>query len=148
MRGNLTSWQPNPSQGIGGLRNEMDTLLQRFFGDGEGSMGDLLTPRMNVAETAQDIEVTLEIPGVKPEEIDVEVHNNQLVIRGEKKRENEVKEKSFHRVERSYGKFQRVVALGIPVEEEKVTARFADGVLTVSIPKAEKAKPKKISISN
>ena len=103
-------------------------------------------PEVNMAETDKAVEVTVELPGMKPEEVKVELHDGALWIMGEKKEEKEEKGKTFHRIERRTGAFRRVMPLPVEVEADKVDARFHDGVLTIGLPKIEKAAPKKIEV--
>ncbi len=85
-------------------------------------------------------------PGVEKDQISVEVKDGILSLRGERKFEKEVKEESYHRIERMYGSFQRSFSLPVSVDQEKVTAKFKDGVLEVKLPKKEQAKPKQIKV--
>ena len=103
-------------------------------------------PEANLAETEKALEVTVELPGMKPEEVKVEIKGEQLWITGEKKEEKEEKGKTFHRVERRAGMFRRIFALPFEVTQEKVEAKFTDGVLKVTLPKAEKVAPKQIEV--
>jgi HSP20 family protein len=103
-------------------------------------------PRTDLIETAGRYEVTVELPGMKAEDVTVEFEDGRLVIHGEKQEEQEVKEKKYHRVERRFGEFRRVLPMPGPVNEALVTARFADGVLTVAVPKADAAVARKIEI--
>src|SRR6476646_8254200 len=103
-------------------------------------------PEANLVETDKAIEVTVELPGMKPEEVKVEIKENALWVTGEKKEEKEEKGKTFHRVERRAGMFRRVFQLPVEVTEGQVDARFAEGVLKISLPKAEKVPPKQIEI--
>ena len=104
-------------------------------------------PSVDVSETDDSIIVTAEVPGVDPENIDVSVDENQLVISGEKKQEEEEKEKNFYRMERSYGSFKRIFTLPRSADVDKVSASQKDGVLTVTIPKTEVAKGKKVKVN-
>ena len=112
---------------------------------GLGTNGKFL-PEANLAETDKAVEVTVELPGMKPEEVKVEMHGGALWITGEKREEKEEKGKTFHQVERRYGAFRRVFALPAEVEEGKVEAKFLDGVLRVTLPKTERAVPRKIEV--
>ena len=112
---------------------------------GLGTNGKFL-PEANLAETDKAVEVTVELPGMKPEEVKVEIKGEQLWITGEKKEEKEEKGKTFHRIERRAGMFRRIFALPVEVEQEKVEAKFTDGVLRVTLPKAEKVAPKQIEV--
>lgn len=131
------------------LEEEMGGLLNRFFAPEEGWwLGKAeFMPHTNVAETEGAFEVTVELPGMKPEEVTVEMKEGRLWIAGEKKDEKEEKGKTFHRIERHYGEFRRVIPLHVPVEEEKIEAKFVDGVLHVTVPKAAKMLPKRIKVS-
>ena len=100
----------------------------------------------NMVETDKAVEVAVELPGLKPEDVKVEIKEGNLWITGEKKEEKEEKGKTFHRVERRAGMFRRVFQLPVEVMEEKVDARFAEGVLKITLPKAEKAAPKQIEV--
>ncbi len=131
------------------LEEEMGTLMNRFFGPEEGwwQGKNGFMPHTNVAETEKGFEVTVELPGMKPEEVTVEMKDGRLWVAGEKKEEKEEKGKTFHRVERHYGEFRRVIPLPVAVEEEHVEAKFTEGVLRITVPKAVKALPKQIKVS-
>jgi HSP20 family protein len=88
-----------------------------------------------------------ELPGFSKDDVQVEIKDNRLTLKGERKRETDVKEAQYHRVERVYGAFQRSIKLPAVVDAEKAEAIFKDGVLKLTLPKAEKAKPKQISIT-
>lgn len=110
----------------------------------------LLAPSIDVSETDDVIEVTAELPGIDEKDVDVEVADNLLTIKGEKKSKKEEKKKNYHLIERSYGSFQRAVPLPYEVDPDKITARFTKGVLTVTMPKPPQAKEKvkKVKVSN
>lgn len=144
----LTPWRARLPLPIARFEREMEELMERFLGkeNGEWMTGELFTPRTNMVETEKEFEITVELPGLKAEEVHVEVKNGELWITGEKKEEHEEKGKTFHRVERRYGEFRRVLPLPVTVKEEAVQARFEAGVLTVKLPKTEAAQPKHIPI--
>jgi HSP20 family protein len=132
------------------LRNEMERLYDRFLDfchfrrfteEGEWM------PSVDVSETAKDIIVTAEIPGVEAKNIDVNLNGNVLTIKGERKREKEEKEENFHRLERSYGSFFRSLQLPSEVDGEKIKASYKKGLLKVTLPKTKKAAGKKIEIA-
>ena len=107
-----------------------------------------ILPAVNVAEADGAFEVTVDLPGLKPEDVHVEVKNDRLWITGERKEEEEKKEKNYRHIERRFGRFERVVPLPIPVDADQVEAGYKDGVLTVHVPKLEEAKAKRIPVKS
>lgn len=129
------------------FENEMEDLMERFFGDGGEKLGlTRFTPSLNVSETNSGYEVSAELPGLKPEEVNVEFKEGNLWISGKKEEEQEEKGKTFHRIERRHGEFRRMIQLPGAVDEEKVEAKFANGVLSINVPKSEEVKPKRIPV--
>ena len=129
-----------------------DTQLNRLFNDFLGrTTGDQnLTswaPAVDIYEGEHELVVKADLPDVKPEELDIRVENNILTIRGERKFEKKVDEKNYLRVERAYGSFARSFSLANTVNSEAIKADYKDGVLTLSIPKREEAKPKQIKVN-
>lgn len=130
------------------FQREMNRMFDSFFGDSgffstdlfKGDRFSSFAPKVNISEDEKSIEVTAELPGMKEKDIDVVLKDNVLTIKGERKNEHEEKKKNYHRVESSYGSFQRSVQLPDEVDADKVKASFRDGVLTVDMPKSEKAK--------
>jgi HSP20 family protein len=122
--------------------------MTEVFGPEPGIFGreGKFLPEANIVETEKAVEVAVELPGMMPEEVEVEIKEGKLWIVGEKKEEKEEKGKTFHRIERRSGMFRRVFELPAEVIEEKVDARFAEGVLKITLPKAEKAAPKQIEV--
>jgi HSP20 family protein len=106
------------------------------------------TPSVEVADTESSIDVTAELPGVSKEDVDVDLENNVLTIRGEKKQQKEEKEKEHYLFERYYGSFQRSFSLPAPVDESSVKAEFRNGVLKIHLDKAAQSKGTKITISD
>jgi HSP20 family protein len=104
------------------------------------------TPAVDILETANDIVLRAELPGVKSEEVDIRIENNTLTLRGERKYEVNDEKMNYHRRERTYGAFSRSFTLPSIIEQDKVTAEFKDGILQVSLPKKEETKPKQIAI--
>ncbi len=115
-----------------------------------GERETLLAPAIDVSETDDTIEVSAELPGIDEKDVDVEVADNVLTIKGEKKSEKEEKKKDYHLIERSCGSFQRSVPLPYEVDANKITAKFTKGVLTVTMPKPTQAKEKfkKVKVTN
>ena len=103
-------------------------------------------PPLDVGETDEAIQVTAELPGVDPKEVDISLTDDVLTIHGEKKAEKEERKRDYHRIERSYGSFTRTVRLPASVDPEKVEATFKEGVLTISLSKKEEAKPRRVKV--
>ena len=104
------------------------------------------TPTVDITETEGEYAIKAELPEVKKEDVKVTVEDGVLTIQGERKQEKEEKGKKYHRIERSYGRFVRSFTLPDTVDEGKVKAEYADGVLHLHLPKSEKAKPKQIDV--
>jgi len=104
-------------------------------------------PAVDIFESEHELVVKADVPDVKPGELDIRVENNILTIRGERKFEKKVDEKNYLRVERSYGSFARSFSLANTVNSEAIKADYKDGVLTLTIPKREEAKPKQIKVN-
>ena len=147
MSRDLSSWRKDVSEGLSALRREMDNVIENYFGQGEKGFSSSLSPRVNIAETENEFEVTVELPGIRPEDVLVEMQNGQLSIRGETREEKEDSGKQYHRVERLTGRFQRSFPIPGEIDEEKTSASFHDGVLKIVIPKAAGSKPRKIPVS-
>lgn len=105
-----------------------------------------LTPRMDIAETDKDIEITAELPGLDEKDVQVNISDNVLTIKGEKKAEKEEKDKNYHIVERSYGSFYRALNLPAGVNADAIKANLSNGVLKVTVPKPAAAQPKKVEV--
>ncbi|MBK9305920.1 MAG: Hsp20/alpha crystallin family protein [Nitrospira sp.] len=104
------------------------------------------TPSVDISETEGEYQIKAEIPDVKKEDVKVTLEDGVLTIQGERRHEKEEKGKKYHRIERSYGSFVRTFSLPDVIDEEKVKAEFKEGVLNLSLPKSEKAKPKAIDV--
>jgi HSP20 family protein len=131
------------------LHNEMDGLFDGFFrGLDRPFAGYKVWPAIDVAEQDDAIAVRAEVPGCKPEEIEVSVHGNTLTISGQKKETKEDKDKGYYHVESTHGSFRREVTLPADVDNSKVAATYKDGVLAITLPKAEVSKAVKVQIQN
>lgn len=130
------------------LRSDVDQLFEQFFRDPWGSMlrGLGEGPLVDVAESDDAVTVSAELPGVDPKEIDIDVSGNVLTIRGEKKQEHEEKDRNYHFVERSFGRFQRSIQLPASVDPDKVDAVCKNGTLTITLNKKPDAQRKRIEI--
>jgi len=104
-------------------------------------------PTVDISETETNFEIRAELPGVSESDVNISVTDNRLTVKGEKRQEAEMEGKNYHRVERRYGNFQRSFTLPRNVETSNIKAGYADGVLTLTIPKAEEAKPTEIPIT-
>jgi HSP20 family protein len=128
------------------IQREFDRLLEQF-GAGFGGFSDLETaPRMDVRDTKDGLEITLEVPGIADEDVKVTVEDNVLTVRGEKKTEAERKEEDYRISERSYGAFSRSITLPASVDADKLTASLEKGVLKLVAPRNGKAQVKTIEI--
>jgi HSP20 family protein len=137
----LSNWSPFTR-----LSDQLNRLFE-ITGSGRPaeSFGDW-TPALDASEDKDKYVVSVEIPGMKKEDINVTVHDGVLTVSGERRHEKDVKEGTVHRTERYYGKFSRSVSLPSAVQADKVAAAYKDGILSVEIPKAEEAKPKQIEV--
>jgi HSP20 family protein len=141
----------DPFRDLSTIQERMNQIfedaLARNRGREEGLRSGMWTPAVDIYENTDSVVVKAELPGVEKDQISVEVKDGILSLRGERKFEKEVKEESYHRIERAYGSFQRSFSLPVSVDQEKVTAKFKDGVLEVKLPKKEQAKPKQIKVN-
>jgi HSP20 family protein len=126
--------------------------INRIFGDGLAHTGQEsnLTPwapAVDIFETEHELVVKADLPDVNPQDLDIRVENNILTIRGDRKFDNKVKEDNYLRVERAYGSFSRSFSLANTVNSEAIKADYQNGVLTLTVPKREEAKPKQIKVN-
>jgi len=144
MRATLTQFQP--FRGVS-LQDQINRLFNETF-DRSSDEASLTpwAPAVDIYETEQNLVVKADLPDIQPEELDIRVENNILTIRGERKFEKKVNENNYLRVERSYGSFSRSFSLASTVNTEAIQADYRNGVLTLSIPKREEAKPKQIKV--
>lgn len=129
----------------------MRSIFGRLFDDADAPFGrqDAIarwTPAVDIAEKEDGISLTFELPGIDQKDIEVEINDGTLTIKGEKKCETKVDEGNYHRVERSYGSFERSFALRADIKEDEIKATFKNGVLEILLPKTEESKPKKVSV--
>jgi HSP20 family protein len=145
----LTPWKSLWEARFPAFREEMDKVFEDFFRTaGFPSLKDGgWMPAVDVHETKSDIIVTMDIPAIDPGAISVAVIEDKLTVKGERKREKELKEEDYYRAERAYGSFQRIVPLPAGVVGAKAKATYKDGVLKIVIPKSKKAVPKEIKIT-
>ncbi len=121
------------------------SLLDKFFDDTfQGGLQMDFTPSVDIAETEKAFEIQIQLPGVKKSDVNIEIDNNQLVVSGERKFENESNEKNYHSRESYYGKFSRSFSMPDIVNVDKINAKQEDGILTITLPKDEKKTAKKL----
>ncbi len=132
------------------MHREMDRMFEDFFGESRGGgNGLLLKPSVDIAESKKAYKISVEVPGIDPEQIDLHVDNGTLVLSGEKSQESEDDDEGFHRIERSYGQFRRVLTLPEDADPDGIKADFKNGVLKIRIPRvkqSEKPGAKKVEI--
>jgi len=143
----LVRWKPGTGLPVDHYHAER--MFDDFFGLSRRKM-DLQnfdwTPRVNVEEKDDRFEITMEVPGMKKEEIDIDVQDDVLTIRGEKRFEKESTDRNFHICERSYGTFQRAFTLPENVRADDIEAEYKDGILRLALPRVEPQKPKEIKV--
>ena len=145
----LRPWRGTGFCPLDDLYREVDGLVQHFLGDDtQSNVNREFVPQLNMCENATGYEVSVDLPGMKPEDVSVEVHENQLTISGKREVEKEETGKTFHRLERRSGEFRRVINLPAAVDAAKISANYEQGVLRVTLPKSEKLKPTRISIQS
>jgi len=146
---NLARWEP--FRDLISLREAMDHLFEESF---VRPRAGWLTPRetrtlaVDMYTTDDAVVVKAAVPGVKPEDIDISLSGNTLTIKGETKAEEEIKEENYIRRERHYGAFSRTLTLPTPVVADEAEAKFENGILTLTLPKVEEAKPKVIKVKS
>jgi HSP20 family protein len=130
------------------MEGDMEDLMERFWGGDGGWLATRpgVLPTTDLVETENQFEVTVDLPGLKPEEVDVELKNGELWISGKREEEKEEKGKTYHRIERRHGEFCRVLSLPSTINVEKIDAKFENGVLKITVPKSEEVKTKHIEV--
>ena len=136
----LVRWQPREFRS---MQREIDDLVNTFWGS---ARSDAWQPRVDISETENEVVLQAELPGISRDDIKVTLEEKTLTIEGEKKAATEGGEGNVHRSERAYGRFSRTFQLGTQVDTENLSAVYKDGVLTLTLPKAEAAKPKEIEV--
>ncbi|MBA4105468.1 MAG: hypothetical protein C0485_06890 [Pirellula sp.] len=138
----LGSWEPFQA-----MRDEFEGLWNQVVGErAPGWLATPLMPPLDLKETSSAVEVRMDLPGFDADDIDVQLNNNVLTVSGAREEEKKEEKATFHRIERRSGSFARSVAIPVRVAEEKVDAKFRNGVLTVSLQKIENGKSRKIKV--
>jgi HSP20 family protein len=146
MLNNVTRW--NPATAYLTTREPFYRLFDSFFNtDVQGEETRAWVPPVDIQENADAYLFHAELPGLTKEDIHITLENNVLRVSGERKLEKDAKKENYHRVERTYGTFTRTFTLPTQVDADKVLAAFENGILTITVPKAEQAKPRQIAIS-
>jgi len=134
------------------IQDRMNRLFSEAFRgardvDEDWALGGSWAPVVDIHEQDGNIVLKAELAGIDPKDVDIRVENNTLTLRGERRIDGDAKREDYHRVERSYGAFARSFSLPTVVDTEKIRAEYKDGVLKLTLPKKEEAKPKQISIN-
>lgn len=143
----IIRWRP--TRGILGLQDEVNRMFDEFFGRVPAQVeteDSIWSPSVDMSEDNNSVIVEAEIPGMSKDDIKVNIQEDTIILKGEKKQEKEEKEANYHRIERSYGAFVRSFTLPAPVQSDKVKATYKNGILKITLPKTEEVKPKEISI--
>lgn len=144
----ITRW--DPFRDVLALQNRMNSIFQEYNRNNQGEGDSLVTaafvPPVDIYEDEHKIVLKLEVPGMKESDLDIQIENNVLTVKGERKFEKEEKEENFHRIERRYGSFYRSFTIPNTVNPESVKASYDAGVLKVELEKRAEAKPKQIKV--
>jgi HSP20 family protein len=148
-RQNADLWNWSPVEQLSTLGEEINRLFDSPFGEltRRIELFNGWTPALDLYEDKDNLIVKTELPGMKREEIDISVHDGRLTISGERKYEENKQDTEPYRSERFFGRFHRTLALPKPVQADKAKANYKDGILTVTLPKTEEAKPRQIAVS-
>ena len=130
------------------VMSEFDSMFDRFLRGGiaDDGFASSWLPAVDIVENENEYTVNVELPGVNKDDVKITVANDVLTVRGEKKMEKETKDRNYRRTERTYGSFQRSFTLPTHVKSDKIEANYNNGVLTITLPKVEEAKPKEIEV--
>lgn len=142
---NLTRWEP--ARDMMTLREAMDQLFNEAFTRPYGRDGGSQMPAIDLYQDSDRVVVKAALPGLKQDDVKVTVTGDVLTLRGEYRQEQEQKEKTYHIREQSYGSFERAIRLPSEVQADKANAEFENGILTITLPKAESVKPRMITIN-
>jgi HSP20 family protein len=136
----------SPFADFDSVRREMLRLLDSAAGDTFGEVGAGVFPPMNITQDTDNFYVRAEVPGIKPDELSISAIRNRVSLAGRREIQREHERVSYHRKERAEGSFNRTVTLPTEINADKVDARYADGILTLTLPKAEETKPRQIKV--
>jgi len=139
----------DPLRDLLSIQDRMNRLFEQTLSRSraeEGITASTWSPAVDIYETPETIIMKADLPGLSREDIEIQIGDNTLTLRGERRFAKDVQQENYLRIERAYGAFQRNFTLPATVQQEKIRAIFRDGVLELTLPKAEEAKPKKIAI--
>lgn len=142
----MTSY--HPFRDVSSLQDEVERVFRQAFGErSAASSAGAFSPALDVEETEEAFTLHVELPGVNAEEVEVSLEENVLTVAGERRFYDERASEGFRRIERHFGRFHRAVRLPDRVDADRVSAAYRDGLLTITVPKAEEAKPRRIQIT-
>jgi len=145
----LTKW--DPFRDLVSLQDRMNRLFDesvRNVKPGDEALSSAIwSPAVDIYETDDEVVVKAELPEVNQKDIDIQIENNTITLRGERKFNKETKKENFHRIERAYGSFSRSFTLPGTIDQERIRADYKDGILKISMPKREETKPKQIKVA-
>ena len=142
----ITRW--DPFRDLVTVQDEINRLFGRTYG-ARGNGADFASgwaPAIDIHETGESFVIDLELPGIEPDKVDISFEGDTLTVRGERASADETEGETYHRVERRFGAFSRSVVLPPTADSERIEAAFDKGVLTITVPKAERAKPRRIEV--
>lgn len=148
---------PRVAQSVGNIAADVENVIDRFFGDrgngdrfagdrGNGVKALSFSPRMDICETDHAYEVAVDLPGVKSEDVQIEMREGHLTVSGTRRTVAEQEKRQYHRIERPSGAFSRTIILPRGIDHDAIEASYADGVLLVMLPKAESNQPRRIHV--
>ncbi|WP_062132267.1 Hsp20/alpha crystallin family protein [Demequina aestuarii] len=128
-------------------QDDFNRMVRQFFGDSDTALAGAFSPALDVEENEEGFTLHVEIPGVSPDQVDVSIEENVLTVAGQRDFYEESNPDGFKRVERRFGRFHRAVRLPDRVDPDHIEAAYRDGLLTITVPKAESAKPRRIQVA-
>ena len=144
----MIPWRPLWDTRFPSLRDEMDKMFEEFFEKVRfpSAREHSWTPALDVYETKKEVIITVDVPGVDPKEVAVSIMEGGLTIKGERKKDADLKDEELYRAEREFGAFQRMIQLPAEVSADKAKASYVNGVLKIIIPKAQKSAPREVKV--
>lgn len=139
----------DPFRDLVTLREKMNRLFEEAYsarGEERNLVSSSWTPSVDIYETENQLVLSVEVPGIKDEDIEIKIEDSTLSLRGERKFEKETKEENYHRIERAYGSFYRSFSLPPYIDQDKIEAEHENGVLKITMPKKHEAKPRQVKV--